>query len=268
MFDKPFKWLRKYWWGLVIAYLLLLIGAYLTIWQFIEPLGIPDNLGEVSAFIKTRVFYHLNLTLLFAAHVTLILDLILRYKERAGKDKQDEKMLLEKIGFGDSDTPIESCWKFSERSNSPQPNLTSFNDGFFGKALEVKSTVRYAADYDVQPHASLGSSVEFVIKQNDSSARIYAHLIVLSRDGSQSKTVWLDFPIGVGNPSPASERDVEWKYPVKPQYLEGNWLQFHVDLNEAVDRTFGNKGWRYGQLKGFRLRGNLSLAYIGVFAQK
>lgn len=267
MFEKPLGWLRKYWWGLVVAYLLLLIGSYLTIWQVIEPLGLPDNFGEVSEIINTRVFYHLNLTLLFAAHVTLILNLILRYKEQTRRDTPDEKMLLERIGFGNSDTLIESCWKFSERANS-KPNLTSFNDGFFGKALEIKSTVRYAADYDVQLHASLGSSVEFVIRQNDSSARIYAHLIVLSRDGSQSKTVWLNFPMGVGNPSPSIEREVEWKYPVKPQYMEGSWLQFHVDLNEAVDRTFGNNGWRYGQLKGFRLRGNLSIAYISVFAQK
>jgi hypothetical protein len=57
-------------------------------------------------------------------------------------------------------------------------------------------------------------------------------------------------------------------FPVKPNHLEGDWLRFQIDLSDAVAQTFGNNGWRYGQLKGFRLRGNLSLVQISVFARK
>jgi hypothetical protein len=268
MFEKPLVWLRKHWWGIIVAYLLLLISSYFTIWQFAEPLAIPDTLEELPTFTKTRIFFHLNLTLLVTAHLTLILILLIRYKEQVSpQSTQNEKLLLEKIGLGVSDTSIEKCWRFSEGTD-PKPTLKLFDDGFFGKALEIKSMIRYAADYDVQAQASLGATIEFVIKQDDQKAIVYAHLIVLSRDSSESKSVWLSFPIGLEKPSPVGEGDGEWRFPIKPDHLDGNWLRFQIDLSEAVGQTFGTKGWRYGQLKGFRLRGNLSIAYICVFARK
>lgn len=75
MFDKPLRWLRKHWWGLIIAHFLLLISIYFAIWKLIEPL----NIEKVPNFTGSRVFYHLILTLLIAAYLTLILDLLVRY---------------------------------------------------------------------------------------------------------------------------------------------------------------------------------------------
>ena len=83
MFEKPLRWLQKSWWGLLIAYILIIVTTYLAIWQFAEPLGIPDSIDNFPYFVKTRVFLHLSLTLLIAAHITLILDLVIRYRNES-----------------------------------------------------------------------------------------------------------------------------------------------------------------------------------------
>ena len=132
--------------------------------------------------------------------------------------------------------------------------------------MEIKSKDRYAADYDVRPQASLGALAEFIVRPDDQRAKVYVHLIVLSKDGSLSKPVWLSVSVGIEKPSPHEEN--EWKFPVKPDHVEGDWLRFQIDLSDAVAQTFGKNGWRYGQLKGFRLRGNLSLVQFSVFARK
>jgi hypothetical protein len=101
----------------MVAHLLLLVAVYLLIWQFGEPVGIPDKIENLPAFMKSRIFIHLSLTFLIAAYLTLILDLIIRYGNQTPKPNSDkERLLLEKIGFGPSDTPLLSCWSILERT--------------------------------------------------------------------------------------------------------------------------------------------------------
>jgi len=78
MFQKPMEWLRRTWWGLIVAYLILASGLYFVIWQFAEPLGIPNRVEILPELIKSRVFIHLTLTLVLAAYITLLLDLYVR----------------------------------------------------------------------------------------------------------------------------------------------------------------------------------------------
>jgi hypothetical protein len=78
MFEKPLKWLQGHWWGLIVAYLLVLVSAYLVIWQLIEPLNIPESLKALSDLATSRIFIHVILSLLVGAHLTLILDIVLR----------------------------------------------------------------------------------------------------------------------------------------------------------------------------------------------
>lgn len=81
MFDKPIEWLNKNWWGLIVAYVLVLISIYFLIWQFAEPLSIPDNFESLPEFAKSRIFIHIILTFLIGSHIVLILDLVIRKKK-------------------------------------------------------------------------------------------------------------------------------------------------------------------------------------------
>jgi len=78
MIDKSMQWLRRNWWGLVVAYLILAVGTYFVVWQLAEPLGIPGSIEVLPRFVESRVFIHLMLTVIFAAHFTLMLDLYIR----------------------------------------------------------------------------------------------------------------------------------------------------------------------------------------------
>ncbi len=77
---KAERWLERHWAGLIVAYLLVCLGLYLTIWALIEPLGIPDVIvaDRLPIILKYRGFAHVALTLLLGAHITLILELAFR----------------------------------------------------------------------------------------------------------------------------------------------------------------------------------------------
>jgi hypothetical protein len=81
MCEKAWKWLHGPWWGLVVAHFIILCLTYLLIWQFAEPLGIPDTIDNLPAFVKLRAFFHVTLTLLIGAYITLILELVIRKKK-------------------------------------------------------------------------------------------------------------------------------------------------------------------------------------------
>jgi len=269
MFDNPLKWLRRNWWGLIVAYLLLFVSTYLLIWQFAEPLGIPDTIETMPAFAKSRIFLHLTLTFLIAPYLTLILDLIIRFQDSQNTIfPNHRKGLLERIGFGSTDTPILSCWHVPP-DVTPKPDFKVFNDGFQGKVLQVRSTSPYNADYKVRFKANEGKLVEFVIRLDDSSARLYARFMALSKDGTGSKKVWLNFKVEIDKPALVweNESECEWVYPITPTYLDGDWLRVQVNLNKAAAETVGDDGWKFGRLEKFRLRKNLSLSCISVYAR-
>lgn len=273
MLEHPSKWLRRNWWGLIVAYLLLLIGIYLLIWQLAEPLGIPDTIETLPPFTKSRIFLHLVLTFLVAPHIALVLDLITRFRSFQNPIFTDQgdgqgKRLLERIGFDLKDTPASSCWSISETENLNEPTFKTIDDGFQGKILQIKSTSRYAADYKVKPQANLGKLVKAVGRADDRSGRLYIQVTALSKDGAISKKVWFKLYIGRDKPSLiwSDEFTYEWSYSITPTYLDGDWVEGEIDLDSAIAETLGNEGWRLGKLEKFRLRGNLSLARISVYA--
>jgi len=178
--------------------------------------------------------------------------------------------LLEKIEFDYSDHPAEHGWRVVECRDETLVVPTHFDDGFVGKAIEVRSTVSYAMDYNVKPAAVFGSIVEFVVDLEDTESAIYACFSLQSSDGSTSKPGHAYFNVQVGKGQPIPHSSNEWILPVEPAppHLGGRWVRLPIDLDEAVKQTFGRSGWKLGQLIGFRLRGNLSLARISVFKAK
>lgn len=174
------------------------------------------------------------------------------------------KTPLQTINFNYQDSPLNHGWRIAETVDESQPVITHVSDGFYGNALKIRSTARYALDCGVIPAAHIGKSVEFVAKMMERDSSIYAKLSVQSKDGTKTKDVWLNFQIGVGQPRPHGDGMVEWIVYVSPELIGSGWLKFQVDLNDALVRSFGKDGWDFRKLRGFRLRGSLNIAYIKI----
>lgn len=78
MLDTSIEWLRKHWWGLLIAYCVAIAGSYIAIWIVVEPLGIPDNFTTLSPMLNARATYHILGSILLGVHVVLLLELLVR----------------------------------------------------------------------------------------------------------------------------------------------------------------------------------------------
>jgi hypothetical protein len=76
--SRAKQWLNKKWWGLIPAYLIICFVVFGGLWLIAETMDIPRELDPLPDFMKDRRFYHLILTPLIGALVTLFLDLILR----------------------------------------------------------------------------------------------------------------------------------------------------------------------------------------------
>ncbi len=199
--------------------------------------------------------------------------LFIWWREKPGRDRvavdtptrtAKQEVVLEKIAFDYPDLPTQHGWRVSETEDASQPTFRHFEDGFFGSAVEIKSAVRYAMDYDVKPVARLGSLVQFAAMPANGHSVLYAHVNVRSSDGSRSRPVWLRFALEKRDPYPLADGSQEWTVPVKRAGRNDAWLLFRVDLDSAVMQTFGKNGWAFQQLTGFRVRGTMSLAHISV----
>jgi hypothetical protein len=68
-------WLDRKWWGLLIAFAVLVWGTWEIIWRVIEPLGIPETFETVPSFFKHRVFYQIVLATLIPSYAVLAIAL-------------------------------------------------------------------------------------------------------------------------------------------------------------------------------------------------
>lgn len=82
LFHTISFWIVKKWYGILVAQVVLFAAVYLTIWQIIEPMGIPDTLLQAGCDFpfNKRVFWHLVLTLSVAPLLTSLLDAAVRRK--------------------------------------------------------------------------------------------------------------------------------------------------------------------------------------------
>lgn len=75
MFDTLEKWktiIESKWWGLVFVYVISAASAYSVIWSLIEPLNTPEKIELFASVIDRRIL-HIILSVLFGAHLTLLL---------------------------------------------------------------------------------------------------------------------------------------------------------------------------------------------------
>ncbi|MCX6029479.1 MAG: hypothetical protein NT169_09280 [Chloroflexi bacterium] len=177
--------------------------------------------------------------------------------------------LLQRIDFDYSDSPAAHGWNIGDNDkDKTQPVLRHFLDGFVGNALEIQSTVWYSMDLDVDQVTGLGSCVDFVIKPKG-EAYTMTRMLVYSKDDAKYRRLWLSFYAGIGQPKRVddgrSEGWFEYVVPIKPIRLDGGWGVLQVNLREAVQKTAGALGWKYGQLECIRFRGNLSVSHIAIY---
>lgn len=57
----------------------------------------------------------------------------------------------------------------------------------------------------------------------------------------------------------------EWELPIDPPPLGDGWHHLDIDLVDAVNQTWGQKGWRLSELVKIRLRGELSISPIKLY---
>jgi len=272
--KKPWQWIQRHWLGLVVAYALVFGLTYTAIWQIAEPLNILD---EFLDRMKQRASIYLILIFLVSAHITLVLELIFRWRSwssyritRQGSDqssagKSPDTGLIHRIDFNYGDSPTKHGWRIGDES---QFAFKPCSDGYLGGALEIESRRWEPIDYhvsDVNPAAGLGTWIEYVTQLGE-KAVIYAKISIQSQDGTKSKEAWLAFKVG-RRPAESSTSS-EWCVYVEPVRREGPWLVFQIDLNDAVKQTYGREGWKLGSLECIRLRGSLSLAHISIFESR
>lgn len=78
MFDSAIGWLRRHWWGLLVAYAIAIALSYTLITAVIEPLGIPDQFTSLWPILSNRSTYHIAGALFLGANMALLLELFVR----------------------------------------------------------------------------------------------------------------------------------------------------------------------------------------------
>jgi hypothetical protein len=177
---------------------------------------------------------------------------------------------IQKIDFDFQDSLINHGWVFTDASEPPVV-IEHITNSYVGSAINISSTVKYGLDFNISPAAAqLGNMIEFVADLRKDAA-VYA-FVVLKRDDGTTTTGWLKIQQAEGQTLPSAvitgtgSGNDEWLVYVTPNLYRGdNWLLFQVDLQNAVNDTFGKDGWSYSALRKLRLRGNMSLDYITVF---
>ncbi len=67
--------LRRAWWGLLVAYAVLVVFSWAVIWAIVEPLGVPE---VVPWWTNARWFVHIVVVLLVSSHAALLLEIFER----------------------------------------------------------------------------------------------------------------------------------------------------------------------------------------------
>jgi hypothetical protein len=73
------------WWSSIVVYVSILASAYLFIWALIEPLEIPSKMTILGNSVERRLL-HVAVAVLVSSHLTLLLSLVLKWREsRSGR---------------------------------------------------------------------------------------------------------------------------------------------------------------------------------------
>jgi hypothetical protein len=126
-----------------------------------------------------------------------------------------------------------------------------------------------AIDYQVSPNAALSQRIEFDANYVDRSAMIFVHVLLATRDDRQTKTKFIKFIPGSKKPYKTlgyedSEYTVEMNDNDAPSLGKG-WRKISLSLPVEIERSWGQDGWYYKELRAIRLRGRLGISPIRLY---
>jgi hypothetical protein len=216
--------------GKVIAFFLILFGAYAIIWAIIEPLAL-DWITENKASWRLALIIS---TLLITIYAFI---------------KFFPKKILEEFGFEPSNTNLQTSM-----ISSKNPEIKIESDGFLGKVffLDGKNGTD-EMDWHLKPSAHKALFFTFVYLP-DKNMTFYLRIILVSKDRSEHKYGWLRFDANLPLPQKFKGQE-EIGYPITATNHD-NYLKTIVNIKKAVKDTFGKGGWQYDKTILFRIRGN------------
>lgn len=164
------------------------------------------------------------------------------------------------------DYPTNHGWRMGFDGAAPMvsepPSYQAATDSPIPGGISITNTKCYYLDYHATQQESLANLIEHYIRPR-TDGMFYLRVQVSSRDGSQSKTVWLCHIIGVGQPHMITKS--EWIFDVEGEILENGWCMVKIPVENEVAASFGKEGYVFQKLLGIRLRGSLSLSPITFY---
>ena len=166
MFKNASGWLEKSWWGIIPTYFIVFGGCFGLIWTFGNPLGISGQVTELPEILKYRFFYHIIITLIIAAHITLFLDLYFR-KKHLFKKIEPNNELFTTLRNIQSRIDIETVQGLSSleietiQKSEIQPKLTEM-------LRSKKYTKLHVIGYSLISNKLLEEDIEYFLKNGGS----------------------------------------------------------------------------------------------------
>ena len=122
-------------------------------------------------------------------------------------------------------------------------------------------------------HATLCEYIDFTAKytgEEFTKTMVFAGIDVVSKDGQQTKYLWVNFRHGNKRPEVSTvipkskdQRELpEITFWLTAKVLDNGWMLFTVPLRDVVAKAIGDQGWIWASVWAIRLRGSLSITSI------
>lgn len=221
--------------------------------------AIITSISTFVAFLRQAPLWQLAILWVLMFIVAL---LALRYM--AGRKLQREvpacDLPEEHLGQVDflPSSPLEHGWRFAELASSAQrPKFYTADKAPERGSITICAQGEYKLDYALLENLQCANVAKFLYKL---PASVYFHVRMISRDGQRHRTGYLG--VGHGSDAPHNWNDGEWQVFANAKPLAAGWYSATFALEDAVQQSFGQEGWRFDALLEIRVRGNTTVSPI------
>lgn len=182
-------------------------------------------------------------------------------------EQRQGRQILERLEFNFEDSdPKKHGWIVrNDPPNTVGPKFVSHTSGWYGRTLEVIPSESYYMDYELNAASSVARHIEIVLKPANHWAA-YAKIRILNAQCTEDREAWIAIQIGKAKAKPF-DWDNEWTVFLSPHIRDGGWVCLSIDLNDAVQQTYGKQGWKLDRLIGVRFRGHVELATVETYTR-
>jgi hypothetical protein len=154
-------------------------------------------------------------------------------------------------------------WIVQRDSNANFPEFNLHSNLLYGKILEIRDGGRYFMEHpNPAKYENRITKIKYNFKPGNDWV-LYSNLKIIRDNGIQSKLVYINYT--EGNKDPLKVSDNEWKIYTRLRYRICGWRQLSVNINDDILKTSGQNGWKYMELIGIRIRGELALRKIDFY---